>query len=699
MVFMWSTRKVLRGVCEASNAFDSEQALHAVAASCLAMPFATAHGRNRYNRRAFHASTTCQSPESAHIRDRKVKYISDEQEVERTGLSRKQKHTNGQNKLIRKADERTGPSRKQKLTNGQKKLIRKADERELKMREWARSNTESLQPAAEHRKGGSEFPKQPSVAGASEEMTIYPFLRQVQQDKLLMMEKRIQLDRDNPEIELFDQMTPLPDNVDLRRHLMSVRNLINKLRDCPDHEFSQLNFNTLAVLMRHGARPISLLPTQLTPSSPMPWAVKDHSGLSGKQLLDEEMRRLEEYLKFSDAEAAARAAVTREFMASFNAVKGVSGTYGIELHGSEVTGLALPDSDLDFRAFAEIDGESKRRLMDVETIARALDKCGKYGLVSFRKDLNHPIINCQHLESGIDIQLSWSASSIPQQRSTALLLAENEHLRPVFLVLRIMLGARSLAEVFHGGLGSYGLFCLIACLFSWAERNTIDFLYNQYAVLHPLTTVLWSLGQARQRTERFVVGSETMVPRWPDNVTDNHRRVRAVHLKKPRDAETGLHDLSPLLATHPSVIDPANPKNDLGAKAYAYLYIKPTAILESYRLITSMIAMDKAVGLELPPGEAPTSLHHVPKPVTSLLLPLIGNYHERVQSQRARAEAYGNKVLRAAAAKPIDTSRFDALGGPEFDDFEKDDEEAAADYAAEQRQRRARSPQEDEFAE
>jgi non-canonical poly(A) RNA polymerase PAPD5/7 len=700
---MWSTRRVLRGACEAPNAFDSEKALHAIVASCLAMRFVVAHGRNRHDRRTYHASTMRKSPEPT------------------------QTHQETKINIIRHGN------------NRQIKILRvpNRDDRQIKILRVPNLNKRDV-PEGPRRESSRSKP----VFGISQYSDIYASLWQMREDKHEMMEKRAQLDKGKSRHDLRNNMNPIPDSVEIRKHLMSVRNAVNQLRDCPDDEFEALDFHSLASYLRYRGRPIELLPTQLTPSSPMPWAVEDHNGLTGKQLLDEELRRLEEYLKLSDAEAAARAAVTKEFMASFTAVEGTHGTYGIELFGSEVTGLALPTSDLDFRAFAKADVESQLPLLtrtrqDVEKIARALDSSGKYGLVSFRKDMRHPIINCQHLESGIDIQVSWSPSTREQQRTTALLLARIDRLRSVYLVIRIMLGSRSLAEVYHGGLGSYGLFCMTACLLDFAYRHKRQASYTKYCECHPLTKAIWFLGAIEQRSTRLAIGPMADTRRWPDGPADSHKELKKENILKPRDPETGLHDLEPLLTDNPSIIDPANPKNDLGAKAYAFVYIKKTARLEAFRLIKSMITLDKAAGSHPTVSKIDeVDVYHEPQPITSLLLPMIGNYHERVQAQRARAEAYGKKVLSTPAAaalettpdaatssptasdaqpretqptpdveevapagpvsKPaplVDASRFDLLAGPEFDEFDKDEAEDH-DNASESSEEKATSPPE-----
>jgi hypothetical protein len=408
----------------------------------------------------------------------------------------------------------------------------------------------------------------------------------------------------------------------------------------------------------------------------MPWAVEDRNGLDGRQLLDEEIRRLEAYLKFSDAEVAARKAVAQEFMTTFANVEGVHKPYKIEQFGSEVTGLALPDSDLDFRAsrsysLEDISRRASGKLspstefrraprragfktfkQDVATVTHALDRSGKFGLVSCRADTAFPIINCQHIASGIDIQLIWGGSSKKQEQSTLENLAKFESLRSVYQILRIALAARSLSEPYHGGLGSYGLFCLTAAVFhkEWYDERMIE--YTKTAASHPLTKAITLIGTQSSRLARFVVSHDEWPPRFPDF---NHRALRKKHMMN-RHPVTGARDLE-ALADQPSIIDPARPTNDLGAKAYAYNYIRSTFKLEAERLVTAMMLLDQAADGVPRPWDVPHPdypLAHTPDPnPKSLLLPLIGNYHDRVRSRREQAAAYGRKVLSGEIVPPV----------------------------------------------
>ena len=97
------------------------------------------------------------------------------------------------------------------------------------------------------------------------------------------------------------------------------------------------------------------------------------------------------------------------------------------------------------------------------------------------------------------------------------------------------------------------------------------------------------------------------------------------------------HETRPWMLT---LQDPADPLNDLGAHTFAIKHILATARYYETELRRDMEAHDEA--------------HHSerPSPIRSLLLPLVGSYHEHLYDLRERASAYGNWVLGGRKGDP-----------------------------------------------
>jgi non-canonical poly(A) RNA polymerase PAPD5/7 len=675
IVFMRNSRQLFRSACDAPNAFDSKQALRVVVAICLISPVATVHGQGYNHHSTRYASTAVpirkhavtsatqdipSTPIRYHAIGVRLEGPNDEpaQSVKNNSTSHltggfyrlRQTHDTTQNSASNFREEGDAPTQAETLHRASKKEEKKPDV----LQAWRQS-----QYRYREERRSAEYGRE-AVAGVDPDASIYPALWQLREDKLEMMAARRRIDGAKLEVPGRQNMVPISYNLELRKHLMSVRTFIQELRDCPDREYKRLLWGVTSSLVRYDGRPILLDSGKATPSSPMPWAKEDHAAITGRQLLDEEIRRLDAYLKLSEAEVAARKAVAQEFMTYVAATTGVRNEYTIEQMGSEVTGLALPDSDLDFRAAKissrepESSKTTARHIMikDVDTIAKALDRSRRFCLVSRRTDTTFPIINCQHAESGIDIQLSWSASSDGQRQVVSQNLAQFEHLRSVYQIIRLALAARSLSEPFHGGFGSYGLFCLVAVMFHRQFPHADLSKIRSYAGTHPLTKAIELIATVAYRKSRLVVAPGAWPTRYPNGPQDTHRELKTKSMAN-RDPKTGLRDLEPL-PNCPSIIDPANPRNDLGARAYAYIYIRSTLQLENERLVTSMMMLDEAESGVPSVVWQKTKLHHKPDPnPKSLLLPLIGNYHDRVRALREQVEAYGRKVLSGEMVPPV----------------------------------------------
>lgn len=162
--------------------------------------------------------------------------------------------------------------------------------------------------------------------------------------------------------------------------------------------------------------------------------------------------------------------------------------------GSQVTGLALPTSDLDLRMSprskptlprtAESDRQER-----LDNLARLRRLVKAYASDSTFVDVNlrpgrHMLVALTHRHSGCRLQIVISPSVSRQQAVTLKTLTEYPHLKVIYFLLKTILDMRGLSDVYMGGVGSYGLLNMIIASLraqrrelseqQWASTGVVD---------------------------------------------------------------------------------------------------------------------------------------------------------------------------------------------------------------------------------
>lgn len=383
---------------------------------------------------------------------------------------------------------------------------------------------------------------------------------------------------------------------------------------------------------------VNLPPKQslLEGALPVPWAMgqEEMQGLQPMEVLDEEIRRFAAWAQPTQAEQAARQAVVDQ---TLQLVEEKMGKPGIdletELFGSEATGLALANSDLDIRVY---DNSAESKTIDLghhmRELHRYMVKSNNYITAVFRWS-KFPIINAQHRETGIDIQIVSSPSTAVQQDLTKQYLAELPHLRDLFFVCRTTLGQRNLIDVFNGGIGSYGLFIMLVAALKRRQSNPPTTASGQ------LMAFLDLYGRDLDFTTRglTVSASEGGVSKFfkkhPQFRLSHAQQqfIQAAHRKDDpvRAGQWAICQQRPLQPYLLSLQDPADPTNDLGRKSNGAKFLRD---------VCAGVGEGLRADLELSPSVEMEE-------GGSLLGSVVGRVHEVVGAQRERVEEYGRAVL------------------------------------------------------
>ena len=288
------------------------------------------------------------------------------------------------------------------------------------------------------------------------------------------------------------------------------------------------------------------------------------------------------------------------------------------LHGSRSTGLAGPLSDFDFvvtmpevfrgpseRGQSPNSPKATKEAMKVLfSLSKAMKETGRYqdieiiyGRVKLLKALDIP--------TGLTIQFSVGLPVVPAREFTHYYLSEFPHLRAIHIVLRHALLIRGLATVFDRGIGSYSLLIMIVTALKhcshtferddvasqllyvldfWAKADTYE---TGYAADPARTFKKYSKGGrdssglSEPDKDLYLQGIEWIA-------RENWKRVQRTH--KP-EAKAAIPRYALCLQ------DPANPYNDLGAKALAIKHIQKVFEVARNR-ISSLVASWDSLSVE-----------------------------------------------------------------------------------------------------
>lgn len=420
-------------------------------------------------------------------------------------------------------------------------------------------------------------------------------------------------------------------------------------------------------------------------------------GFSG-EILSNEIRAFAAGMQLTDPERKARSLAENEVR---TAVQRITPDHELEVFGSERSGLSIATSDLDFRlmpASDQLDAGTDttkappyhvRRELESTLCKLHLKLCRdrRFRLVLHRH-ARYPLISMQHGDTGIDIQIVTSNATAYQRSFVAKYLQEYPALKDVYISIKTMFDLRGLCDVFRGGVSSYGIFMMIVAavkvqqsrngiikcddpgnllqhfLQFWAEHDTYKYgIKVEPADLFEKTAAGPIAIPTHEPTLNGLTPDETPCDETSaDEVTSTSsvqmptiRRVLS-NVRPPGMQRKGyvVGAVDPVEPYLLSLIDPADPSNDLGRKIYGIKHILATLRHFQQEMIANIWNIDA------PPSDQEyiTSVegwkelvgHHVDISVTKrqqrpLLLTAIGASDAVYRQRRELMEAAGRKAV------------------------------------------------------
>lgn len=365
---------------------------------------------------------------------------------------------------------------------------------------------------------------------------------------------------------------------------------------------------------------------------PVPWAlsVEERHGLTASQLLDEEIRRFVLSMQPTPKEKNGRIRVAEQ------ARTRVQGVFGEETHvtlfGSSQTKTEMPFSDIDIHV--NTTGKTRQdHESDMRKLFHELDHSHHYFCVVFRGG-KFPIITAQHVYSGLDIQVvaGVDARHTPKVNAT---LDNTPHLRPLYSVVRMMLGIRGFVNPFIGGISAYGTMMMMAASIKLRQNSeptsTSDTAATQ--LLHYLDL----FANFDTTKDALSVDPPLILPKHTERSTARpYNSLKGPSRHSKETLRTELHRMAQIRPQQPYLLalqDPTNPVNDLGGRCHAIKHILRTIQHLNEELRASMQMYDEARDQGKPlQGEF------------SLLLPLVGRCHEVYAERRAKLTEFAYEL-------------------------------------------------------
>ncbi|KAF2173559.1 hypothetical protein M409DRAFT_15839 [Zasmidium cellare ATCC 36951] len=361
---------------------------------------------------------------------------------------------------------------------------------------------------------------------------------------------------------------------------------------------------------------------------PPPWSIPTSRRAyirRGRSMLDIELYQFAKYMALTPMEQAARQAVAEEIVAFLR--KHLSARTGVELFGSAVTRLATPVSDIDVRVWDELDRVQNPQRLSARmgSLRHHLYNSTQFGLVFLRLG-RYPIINCQHMDSGIQIQIVAGSGAAPQQEVVGKYLESIPTLRDLYPTIRTFFEMRGFSDVYSGGIGSYGQIVMLVAAVNRINPHQGD---KQPTLSDHLLRFLYFYSQLDTTKYGVAAGSRTVFKKH-----DPHPSLRTFSFAARRRGDlvrSGQWAICSRQEFEPSLLciqDPATPHNDLGRRSSAARHILLTIQNARYRLKKLL--------------EDPERFRRD----ESVLEVLVGRCHEVYASRRRQMEEFGEKVTR-----------------------------------------------------
>ncbi|KAI4280927.1 MAG: hypothetical protein L6R38_004062 [Xanthoria sp. 2 TBL-2021] len=297
------------------------------------------------------------------------------------------------------------------------------------------------------------------------------------------------------------------------------------------------------------------------------------------QRLSDEIKAFEKYMALSREELNTTRRIAFEAKSLIHStLDDVSCT----VIGSYSTGLALPFSDIDIAvSFPAVEAEaathrkSPRGLKFQKVYRKALFQIHRAigNNVNFSSPelvfAQIPIVRAIHRKTEQEIQIQIQASVNLQQQHTLAYQAEYPSLHPLYVVIRSCLEMRGLTMPYEGGLGSYPILISIVNALKHASGQ-----HHPHDLASQLLHVLKFYESKNLYRYGFSVDPPHLFRKDKKSMAAEERLTRATDpVLSGVDSMAKFNPLRPYLLC---LQDPADPKNDLGRKAYAIKHIQRT---------------------------------------------------------------------------------------------------------------------------
>ena len=382
----------------------------------------------------------------------------------------------------------------------------------------------------------------------------------------------------------------------------------------------------------------SLLP------QPVPWLANEDqvAGKDATQRLDMEIESFAHWMECTPLESVARTSLIEELTQLVTVHAGTK--VNVETFGSQELGIATVLSDIDVRiSFREGGSDPRQLLRRMSTVEYALMQHPDYMLVSLRA-AKYPIINAQHKHTGIDIQIVSAPDTNAQREAMEHYLQTIPHLRSVYMVLKTALGIRGLVDVFNGGIGSYGLFMMLAASL---QRPHKDPPKSAAACLLRFLDFYSDLDMGKYAVS---VSPPKLFKKHSVFTTSTKSHIDAAR-RRGDDIRSAQWAIGQTRIYQPYLFclqDPANPLNDLGRKSNAIKHLQTTIRVFRNTLRKCIEECFPTVPVELPWKDG------------SMLLPLVGRCHEIYRDRRLRAQKQGQIAVEGARMRDAAGQSADA---------------------------------------
>ncbi|KAI9797228.1 MAG: hypothetical protein M1835_001584 [Candelina submexicana] len=389
-----------------------------------------------------------------------------------------------------------------------------------------------------------------------------------------------------------------------------------------------------------------------------PWLEKDvvkQAGSDPFHRLHAEILAFHDLMRLDHNEVCARDCLVQSLEAIVDRLRPCT---RLEVFGSTVTGISLPTSDIDLQIIdPDIENYSLERgpssgrrqslrflLRQLETFKNVFTEGKQYHRISIRY-ARVPVLAATHRKSGLDIQVSTINDQLASQEYVKNYLVEFPTIRPLFVVVRRMLEMRGLTDVYAGGLGSYSIFMMIVAFlklhppFRTDEfslgRQLCDF-FSFYAEFN-----VYQLGLSIEPPVKF--------PKYPVGGKPTLNAKEAIALDSVLQGRQQINTINELQPYLLCLQDPANPKNDLGKKAYGIKHIQKTFSIARHNI-------DECIRIWEDNQSKASSSHDVEYAVlekAGLLWPVVGGNYRSFERRRERIRRYGKEMVgeRAQAEK------------------------------------------------